>query len=203
MEERSREYALQRMDEWYAERFRTFYTENAANHIIELIISDFKDKSVNGEDLEEIINISLSRKEQLKVAQIHFSVAYSNLEWHMERAPNTEDTTEAIREYFEPFRDSYNKLKLFIDNVREKSNEDFTRDLSQEDIDNAFKSTFGNCSKFTDFYIDNCKCALNLLEFYVSKGDIPKSTFDISKRLMVSIEKHYPTLMNIVFGDLK
>ena len=88
----SREYVLERLDRWYADRFRRNYTDEIAEVAIDNVTTSLKKKSeeflgdeesvMHGSDFLSVDTIpqKFSREEQIKEAQEYFTKAYSSIE---------------------------------------------------------------------------------------------------------------------------
>ena len=207
---KSREYALERLDQWYADKFRRNYTNEVAAEFLNQITESIRDKMGESE-LESLLNeVSrhFSREEEIKNAQKYFSQMYASME-AMEEGLSVDGHTideipEAHREeYLDPLFKEFEKMGEFVRLVREVSNQDLSREVSDEDINKAFIDIFGDhkgLSKFYQKYIEGAKYYLSLV---LREGEIQKEAFDRTISSLEIAKEKAPYLNEIVFGDIK
>lgn len=206
----SREYALKRLDKWYADRFRKNYTEEVAEKIIgSLFTRMIKSGEIGlGKDLLSTGSANgYTREGSIKKAEKYFSQTYATLETIMDGgAPESsviKRMAPSVREeYVEPVLRAGKKLKDFVDRVRKKSGEIIPEDLSDDDINQAFLDVYGSHRGLTKFCFDYMNAIPLALNLAVIRGELPKKAFDVSVKF-IEISKDALSYMNeMVFGDL-
>ena len=206
---KSREYVLERLDQWYADRFRRNYTDEVAAEVVKQFAKSVGDRKDAG--LELVLSGTLrkfSREEQIKEAQKYFSQAYATMEGIIEGLLPEEHTLAEIpkgvrEEYIDPLLKQFERMQRFVGHVRDISDKDSGRAITDDIINQAFIDSFGSYEQFSKFiqaYMGAMPCFLDLM---VIQGQIPKAVFDSVVDFLEITKEKAPYLNEIIFGDLK
>jgi len=194
----------------YAGRFRKNYTDELAVELVKQVMTSIRKKGDVKLGLELILTGAvrkLSREEQIKEAERYFTQAYPMIEVMIEGIPTEEYAADGIskgvrEEYIEPLLEQYEKMKQFVESVRQIVNEDAERELTDKDIDQAFLDTFESHKGFSEFvnaYMGGMPCFFDLM---VCRGEFPRAIADSAISLIEITKDSIPYLNERLFGDL-
>ncbi|MBT4166189.1 hypothetical protein HOE04_04080 [archaeon] len=206
---KSREYALERLDEWYADRFRNHYTDDVAIEMMGHVVASAK--KINDEGLESVLHSVLngfSREEQIKDAERYFSQTYATMEAMVEGMSigefNLKEVPPGVKEeYFDPVLRQYEKLQRFVEQVRKISDQDLSMEITEDDINQTFMDVMGGHEGFSEFsqtYIESFPILFDLL---TANGSMPRKLSDLAMTLLNITKEKIPYMTEAVFGDLK
>ena len=208
---KSREYVLERLDQWYSDRFRKYYTYEFGAEIAERMnesVKERKDFKFNLEKIIPMVEKRYSREAQIKEAEEYFTQAYSTMEGMAEGMPIEGETIDDIpkgtrEEYFDPMFEQFGKLTEFVEYVRKTANEDITKELTDEDINKGFLNTFGGHEGFSEFVESYISIFPYLFDLMVSQGQMSRELADDAVIMLEVGKEQIPYLNETLFGDLK
>ncbi len=135
----SREYALNRLDRWYADQIRRNYTPEVAFQFKQKI-SERLDEAGILEEYLEMVDVSgtdpFSPEMLSESMGRFFSTAWNAFEGYIgDEALYFLTLPEDVRnEYVEPFLESFRTLRGIVNSVRAKANEVFPDELADDQV---------------------------------------------------------------------
>jgi len=175
------DYTLKRLDEWYANKFREKYTSDLERELQARVFEGVEEK----QELRETIESALSKKTQLRDAEIYFSREYMHLE---------DLFNEGV-----PIGAAKNLID-FVKSVREMSSELFPSVVLDGDISDCFKRVFPASSDFADAIIGDIDA--NRFELDEEYGTQTGAQTWNMNMYINSLRENIPYLIEKVFGDL-
>lgn len=149
MAERSREYALLRLDRWYADKFRQNYTPAVAAVYRREIM-----KRMDIESRREFESALGADAFSPHVLRTHMGSFFSTV-WNQTVADFEGDELDILamppgvrEEYGQPYVDVTTKVRSMVDAVRTKANDVFPDELTDEEVRDAFFAPVGGLEGF-------------------------------------------------------
>jgi len=196
--EKSKQWVLNRLDQWYLQRFeRGFTPELATQHRISLV-EIVEGENFNPEEKESILKAFSVEQMRDMVGQT-FSSYYNSLE-------NTESYKSLpegiIEEYVEPMLKEFKKMHLFVGNVRKSAEEKFPEDLSDADIEESFKIAYGDWRGYADFIKSVIKASNITIELLHMQKKLNDKEYGFAVKIMDYNQQFANVIAEHLFGDL-
>ncbi|MBM3234525.1 hypothetical protein FJZ19_05540 [Candidatus Pacearchaeota archaeon] len=206
MSKKSREYVLKRLDEWYYTRYKRAFRKADAKNLEGIAMQALDSiKTTDLDFVEELrrqIPQMYSRNTLLKKSKIFFSGFYYQLETSMEA--DLSIIPEGIRnEYFQGVLDVKRKLDDFVNCTRQKAEEVFPNELSDEHINEAFLQVFGGLEGYITSGRDAYKAVLLMINYLVASRKVPQALFDFHKELFALSGDFLRNLSRRMFSQIK
>lgn len=201
---RSREYALERLDKWYADKFRINYTEDIAAKMREQLFESAKNKDDNIRNEVARFAPLLSRENQIEIAEKYFSLSYASTEKLIEDLVNYKELPNGVKEeYVNPLIKQFDRFKGFVEGVRQVSCQNLEREVTDNEINQVFINSFGGHEGFTDFMLKYMQALSYILDLDSRKGKISNSEFKEIEDFLEIARPPIKYAHEILFGSQK
>ena len=208
----SREYALERLDQWYADRMEKGYSDELMKRIevdLTLFLEGDNELRERLSPMMEIVRSKLSKESQVREAQSYFTNAYASLEGMIEGVSVNGHTLdkfpEGVRnEYIQPLEEGFEKMRDFVCRIRRRASKNQGAKVTNEEVNQEFSETFQDHGGFTMFCQRYMRSLLPMMDLQVRAGTINQEQFEIARDLtQVLGEVAIPIMSEAVFGDIE
>lgn len=202
--EKSREYALERLDRWHSQRVERNYTPNLEREIRRVALEAIPKKASS--EAVDIILKAVSR-EGLKHSPI-FTSGYSQIEQSIALARENGYAFGGVPlqfdgEYSQPALKACEGITSFVEITRRRVDEIFPEELTDRNIDSLFVSAFGSREGYKAQNIALLETVMPLMDLQRRLGFISQDLYDLARVTAEAMKKVNGQLVDAIFPDIK